>query len=84
MKVVKLILVSPATNAGSERSSSALRKDMAAYPRGGVVLAMLGYPGMCHFPGYTFCPKILKQDILLFPQKFLSGISMLKKNSKAG
>ena len=24
------------------------------------VLAMLGYPRMCHFPGYTFCPKILK------------------------
>ena len=21
---------------------------------GGGVLAMLGYPGMCHFPGYTF------------------------------
>ena len=36
---------------------------------GGGVFAMLGYPGMCHFPGYTFCPKILKQGIL-FAQKF--------------
>ena len=33
-----------------------------AQPPGGV-LAMLGYPRMCHFPGYTFCSKILKQDI---------------------
>ena len=38
-------------------------------PPGGGVLAMLGYPGMCHFPGYTFCPKILKQG-MLFAQKF--------------
>ena len=37
--------------------------------RGGGVLAMLGYPGMCHFLGYTFCPKFLKQDIL-FAEKF--------------
>ena len=36
---------------------------------GGGVLAMLGYPGMCHFLGYTFCPKFLKQDIL-FAEKF--------------
>ena len=27
--------------------------------RGKSVLAMLRYPGMCHFPGYTFCSKIL-------------------------
>ena len=33
---------------------------------------MLGYPRMCHFPGYTFCPKILKQDI------------NFEENSKAG
>ena len=38
-------------------------------PEGGGLLAMLEYPGMCHFPGYTFCPKILKQHIL-FAQKF--------------
>ena len=24
---------------------------------------MLEYPGMCHFPEYTFCPKNLEQDI---------------------
>ena len=42
---------------------------MPVIPGGGGVLAMLGYPGMCHFPGYTFCLKILKQDIL-FAQKF--------------
>ena len=38
-------------------------------PGGGGVLALLGYPEMCHFPGYTFSPKILKQDIL-FAQEF--------------
>ena len=27
------------------------------------ILAMLGYPGMCHFPGYTFCLKILEQNV---------------------
>ena len=30
---------------------------------GGGVLAMLGYPGMCHFAGYTFCLKILEQNV---------------------
>ena len=30
---------------------------------GGGVLAMLGYPGMCHFPVYTFCLKILEQNV---------------------
>ena len=39
----------------------------------GGILAMLGYPGMCHFPGYTFCPKILKQDIN-FEEKFQSRV----------
>ena len=33
---------------------------------------MLGYPGMFHFPGYTFCLKILEQDITF------------EKNCKAG
>ena len=36
---------------------------------GGGALAMLRYLGMCHFPGYTFCPKILQQDIN-FEEKF--------------
>ena len=44
---------------------------------------MLGYPGMCHFSGYTFCPKILKQDVLL-PKNSKVGYQFLKKNSKSG
>ena len=36
---------------------------------GGGLLAMLGYPEMCHFPGYTFCSKILEQDTN-FEEKF--------------
>ena len=36
---------------------------------GGGVLAMLGFPGMCQFPGYTFCSKIPEQDIN-FEEKF--------------
>ena len=28
-----------------------------------------GYPGMCHFPGYTFCLKILEQNVN-FEEKF--------------
>ena len=36
-------------------------------PRGGI--ATLGYPGICHFPGYPFCPKNLEQDIN-FEEKF--------------
>ena len=23
----------------------------------------VGVPGMCHFPGYTFCLKILEQNV---------------------
>ena len=43
---------------------------LVAKPGGGEgVLAMLRYPGMCHFPRYTFCPKILKQYIN-FEEKF--------------
>ena len=39
-------------------------------PGGGEgVLAMLGYPGMYHFPRYTFCSKILEQGIN-FEEKF--------------
>ena len=34
---------------------------------------MLGYPRMCHFPGYTFCPKNLEQDIH-FKEKFQSRV----------
>ena len=30
---------------------------------GGGILAMLGYPGMCHFPGYTFRLKILERNV---------------------
>ena len=36
-------------------------------------LAMLGYSGMCRFPGYTFCLKILKQDILFAQKKTKVG-----------
>ena len=35
----------------------------------GGYLPMLGYPGMCHFPGYTFCLKILEQNVN-FEEKF--------------
>ena len=35
---------------------------------GGGGTCYVGLPGMCHFPGYTFCQKVLKQDI--FAQKF--------------
>ena len=31
--------------------------------RGGGGLAIMGYPEMCHFHEYTFCPIILEQDI---------------------
>ena len=30
---------------------------------GGGILVMLGYPGMCHFPEYTFCLKILERNV---------------------
>ena len=42
--------------------------DFKAYATRGV-LAMLGYLGMCHFPGYNFCPKILKQTYFQLIQK---------------
>ena len=43
---------------------------------------MLGYPGMYHFPaGYTFCSKILKQDIN-FEEKFQSRVNFAGKSSK--
>ena len=32
-------------------------------PGRGEELAIMGYPGMCHFHEYTFCPKILEQDV---------------------
>ena len=31
----------------------------AWHPGGGGGACYVGYPGMSHFPGYTFCPKIL-------------------------
>ena len=48
----------------------------------GLLSAMLGYPGMCHFPGYTFCPKILKQGNILLgnrPNAFVERM-MLSQN----
>ena len=49
---------------------------------------MLGYPEMCHFPGYTFCPKILKQDILyiyiFFPKNSKEGYQFRRKILKQG
>ena len=54
-----------------------------SHPGGGGVLAMLGYPEMCHFPGFTFCPKILKQDILL-PKNSKVGYQFWRKILKQG
>ena len=45
---------------------------------------MLGYPGMCHFPGYTFCPKILKQDINFYPKILKWDINFEEKFLKKG
>ena len=53
--------------------------DCTLKTREGGVLAMLGYPRMCHFPGYTFCPKILEQGIN-FEEKFVKqGYILLGK-----
>ena len=48
-------------------------RQVGLIPGGKGVLAMLGYPGMCHFPGCTFYLKILKQDIN-FEEKFQSRV----------
>ena len=37
---------------------------LLASARGEGVLAMLGYPGMCHFPGYTLCHTIFYWEIV--------------------
>ena len=41
--------------------------------------AIMGYPGMCHFYEYTFCPTILEQDIN-FEKKFFVEHVMESEN----
>ena len=40
---------------------------------------MLGYPGICHFPGYTFCLKILEQTVN-FQKKVIMQGNILQGN----
>ena len=44
---------------------------------GGGILAMLGYPGMCHFPGYNFFPKNSGAECQFFKKILMHGNILL-------